>query len=134
VLTAWAARHGLQPDREALLAWSGSHEATIEREHPTDLYPDVLARSMRALGDDLGLEVSQQDTDALATSVPEWPVFSDSPGALCSLAKRYRLIILSNVDWGSFSASNAKLGVEFTSVLTAQDIGSYSPTLATSMR
>jgi 2-haloacid dehalogenase len=34
---------------------------------------------------------------------------------------------LSNVDRASFAASNARLGVTFTSVLTAEDIGSYKP-------
>ncbi len=41
--------------------------------------------------------------------------------------RRYRLIILSNVDRASFAASNQRLGVAFTSILTAQDIGSYKP-------
>ena len=38
-----------------------------------------------------------------------------------------RLIILSNVDRSSFAGSNARLGVTFTSILTAEDIGSYKP-------
>jgi FMN phosphatase YigB (HAD superfamily) len=48
---------------------------------------------------------------------PCWPAVS----------KRYQLIILSNVDRDSFAASNRRLGVTFTSILTAQDIGSYKP-------
>jgi len=31
------------------------------------------------------------------------------------------------VDRASFAGSNARLGVEFTSVITAQDVGSYKP-------
>ncbi len=34
---------------------------------------------------------------------------------------------MSNVDRASFAASNTRLGVEFTSVITAQDVGSYKP-------
>ena len=60
-------------------------------------------------------------------SVPDWPAFPDSPEALARLAARYRLIILSNVDRTSFAGSNRRLGVTFTSILTAQDIGSYKP-------
>jgi putative hydrolase of the HAD superfamily len=59
--------------------------------------------------------------------VGDWPPFSDSHDALTALGRRYRLIILSNVDRDSFAASNRRLGVTFTSVLTAQDIGSYKP-------
>ena len=36
-------------------------------------------------------------------------------------------MILSNVDRASFRGSNAKLGVTFEAVYTAQDIGSYKP-------
>jgi putative hydrolase of the HAD superfamily len=43
------------------------------------------------------------------------------------LKRRYKLVILSNVDNESFSASNEKLGVEFDAVYTAEDCGSYKP-------
>ena len=59
--------------------------------------------------------------------MPDWPAFPDSVEALSRLAQRYRLIILSNVDRASFAASNARLGVTFTGIVTAQDVGSYKP-------
>ncbi len=127
VLTAWADRRGLNLDSESLLTSYASHEARSEREHPRAPYPEILARSMRGLGDELRVEVSEEDARALAFSVPGWPAFPDSPAALSSLAEHYKLIILSNVDRDSFRASNEKLGVQFTSVLTAQDLGSYKP-------
>jgi 2-haloacid dehalogenase len=34
---------------------------------------------------------------------------------------------VSNVDRDSFAASSRRLGVTFTSVITAQDVGSYKP-------
>ncbi len=34
---------------------------------------------------------------------------------------------MSNVDRVSFAGSNARLGVQFTSIITAQDVGSYKP-------
>jgi 2-haloacid dehalogenase len=37
------------------------------------------------------------------------------------------LIILSNVDRASFAASNLRLGVTFTAIITAEDLGSYKP-------
>jgi putative hydrolase of the HAD superfamily len=63
----------------------------------------------------------------LAGSVPDRPAFPDSPNALAALGERFKLIILSNVDRASFAGSQARLRVEFTSVLTAEDIGSYKP-------
>lgn len=127
VLTDWAARRGLSMTEEELLTAYADIEAEMEKEFPTELYPQILARSMKALGNALGVEVSDEDAHALATSVPDWPAFPDSPEALARLAKKYKLIILSNIDNESFAGSNARLGVEFTSILSAQDIGSYKP-------
>ncbi len=129
VFHRWAAVRSLQMDDEALLAAYSAHEAAAEAAHPTDLYPHILARSMRDLGAELGVEVADSDADALARSVPDWPPFPDSHDALTALGKRFKLIILSNVDRNSFAASNERLGVEFTSILTAQDIGSYKPAM-----
>jgi 2-haloacid dehalogenase len=127
VLTAWAAQHDLDLTEEQVLTAYSRHEAAAEEQNPAAKYPDILALSMRALGRELGIEVTDAEADMLARSVPDWPAFPDSHDALRLLAKRYKLIVLSNVDRDSFAASNARLGVEFVSVLTAQDIGSYKP-------
>jgi 2-haloalkanoic acid dehalogenase type II len=127
VLNAWAKTRGLDLDEEQLLAAYSAHEAAAEAALPTELYPDILARSFRSLGEELGAPVSDEDAVALATSVPHWPAFGDSHDALSLLSTRFKLIILSNVDRASFAGSEARLGVSFTSVLTAQDIGSYKP-------
>src|SRR6516162_3993674 len=101
VLDPWAQARGLGLTGEQLLTEYSAAEAAAEADHPADRYPYILARSMRLLGARLGAEVT--------------------------LRKRAKLIILSNVDRASFAASNARLGVEFTSVITAQDVGSYKP-------
>jgi 2-haloalkanoic acid dehalogenase type II len=127
VLAPWARRNGLDLSDEALLTAYSAHEAQAETDHPADAYPQILARSLRDLGRELNAEVTEQDAHRLGASVPDWPAFPDSPAALQALAQRYQLIILSNVDRDSFAASNRRLGVTFTSILTAQDIGSYKP-------
>jgi 2-haloalkanoic acid dehalogenase type II len=127
VLGRWAAARGLGLGAEQLLTLYGKHEAAAEAEHPTELYPEILARSFRALGAELGAEVSERDAGELAASVPDWPAFPDSHDALVRLGRRFALIILSNVDRASFARSEARLGVTFASVLTAEDIGSYKP-------
>jgi 2-haloacid dehalogenase len=127
VLGPWARRGGLALADEQLLTAYSAHEMAAETKYPADLYPDILARSLRGLGAELGAEVSDEDAATLATSVPDWPAVADSADALRLLSQRAKLIILSNVDRASFAASNIRLGVEFTAVLTAQDIGSYKP-------
>ena len=127
VLVPWARQRGLGLDGEELLAEYAAIEAAAEADHPASRYPDILARSMRLLGDRLGAEVADDDAARLAGSVPDWPAFPDSPGALAALGRRFKLIILSNVDRDSFAGSAARLGASFTSVITAQDVGSYKP-------
>jgi putative hydrolase of the HAD superfamily len=127
VLTPWARSAGLDLDEEALLADYSRHEAESEAAYPEEPYPQILARSMRALGSELGSPVSPEDEQRLARSVPDWPAFADSAAALAALSQRFELIILSNVDRASFAASNRRLGVQFSAVITAQDVGSYKP-------
>ena len=127
VLRVWADSHGLQLSDEQLLTAYSTHEAQAEVEHPTDRYPLILARAMRGLGAELGLSVSDDEAESLAVCVPDWPAFPDSAQALQRLSRRYQLIILSNVDRAGFAGSNQRLGVTFTSILTAEDIGSYKP-------
>lgn len=127
VLGRWARSGGLTLDDEALLAAFTKHEARAETEQPTSLYPAILARSLRTLGPELGVDVTEVDAQRLARSVPDWPAFADSHDALTALSRNFKLIILSNVDRESFAGSNRRLGVTFDSILTAQDIGSYKP-------
>ncbi len=127
VLAPWARARGLTLTGEELLTAYAQVEAAVEAEHPAEAYPEVLARGMRRLGENLGAEVTEEDAARLAHSVPGWPAFPDSHDALAALGRRFKLIILSNVDRASFAGSNARLGVEFTSIITAQDVGSYKP-------
>jgi 2-haloalkanoic acid dehalogenase type II len=127
VLGPWARSRGLSLDDEALLVAYAGHEERAEAETPSAAYPAILAAGLRGLGRALGAEVTEQDEERMAGCVPDWPAFPDSADALAGLAGRYKLIILSNIDRDSFAASNKRLGVTFTSVLTAQDIGSYKP-------
>jgi 2-haloacid dehalogenase len=127
VLVPWAREHGLDLAGEALLERYASAEALEEVRTPAARYPEILGAAMRRLGGGLGIDVSAAESERLATSVPAWPAFPDSPGALAALAARYKLVILSNVDRRSFAGSNARLGVTFDAIVTAEDVGSYKP-------
>jgi 2-haloacid dehalogenase len=127
VLAPWARSRGLAMNDEELLAVYAGYEEVAEAEHPRTLYPEILRQSMIALGKDVGAEVTAEDAERMARSVPDWPAFEDSPAALAALGSQFKLIILSNVDRSSFAGSAERLGVTFDSVLTAQDVGSYKP-------
>ena len=129
VLTPWAHARGLGVGVESLLERFAVAEACEEAEHPGAPYPEILRATMRSLGAGFGVDVTTEESDRLATSVPDWPAFPDSPAALAALSARYKLIILSNVDRASFAGSGARLGVHFDAVITAQDVGSYKPSM-----
>lgn len=128
--TALAEVHGLLAESvsmDDLLESYAAAEAETERANPGLLYPEVVARSAIAAGAMRGVAVPTDMAARIGASVPAWPAFPDSTEALTRLQRHFKLIILSNVDRSSFAGSNARLGVAFDAVLTAQDIGSYKP-------
>ena len=127
VMAPWAREQGLDVSDEALLLAYGDHEAAVERERPSALYPEVLATAFRRTGEQLGTPVSDAWAQRLGDSLPDWPAFPDSPDALARLARHYRLIILSNVHRAGFAASNERLRGDFAAIITAEDVGAYKP-------
>jgi len=124
-LRPWATPTGLSDD--AILEAFGAEESRCEAATPDKPYPAVLADVYRALGRRWGLKMNEVAPIAFGGSVGRWPAFPDSAEALAYLQRRFKLVILSNVDRSSFARSNAKLQVDFDLVLTAQDVGSYKP-------
>ena len=127
VLVPWAAELGLDLGEEDLLLAYADHEAAVERDTPTALYPEVLAEAFRRTGATLGAQVSDQWAARLGGSVPDWPAFPDSADALARLARHYQLIIVSNVHRAGFAGSNQHLHGDFVAVITAEDVGAYKP-------
>jgi putative hydrolase of the HAD superfamily len=127
VLAPWAREQGLAASDEELLLAYADNEAAVERERPAALYPDVLADAFRRTGEALGAPVGDAWAARLGGSVPDWPAFPDSAEALARLARRYRLIILSNVHRAGFAGSNEQLHGDFAAIITAEDVGAYKP-------
>jgi len=114
-------------EREAALIRFGDHESAQEQETPNLRYSELLARVHARLAAEWGVAPDEAAGRAFGASVGDWPVFPDSAEALAYLKRHFKLVILSNVDRASFARSNAKLGVEFDAICTAEDIGSYKP-------
>ncbi|MDQ4060207.1 MAG: haloacid dehalogenase type II [Pseudomonadota bacterium] len=113
--------------REEALEAFGRHETAQEAETPTLRYSDLLARVHARLAKEWDVDLDEGEHSRFGRSVPDWPAFPDSAEALGYLKRHYKLVILSNVDRESFKGSNAKLGVTFDAIHTAEDIGSYKP-------
>jgi 2-haloacid dehalogenase len=98
-------------------------EPQVEADDPALPYRDVLRLTLARLGD-----VPDGDEDALARSLPEWPVFPEVPAALSEARERgWKLAILSNTDREFIEASKARIGVPFEETVVASEIGSYKP-------
>jgi 2-haloacid dehalogenase len=91
-------------------------------------YRDVMAETLAGLGAAEDLTVPAGEQDALASSLPSWPVFPEVPRALGELrARGWRLAILSNTDRDLLDASLAAIGVPVDLTVVASEIGSYKP-------
>jgi 2-haloacid dehalogenase len=108
--------------RDDLLEAFAREEARLE-SGPYLTYKEVLAGCLRALEPD----ATEEQRRAFALSVGDWPAFPDSPQALQRLKQRFRLGVITNCDDDLFAASNAKLGVAFDWVITAEQARGYKP-------
>jgi 2-haloacid dehalogenase len=118
--------HGVDAPDEAVLEAYARHEAELEAG-PYRRYREVLGESLRAMLDHVGEEASDPEVEAFGGSVADWPAFPDSPAALQRLHERFRLGVITNCDDDLFAASEARLGVEFDWVVTAQQAKRYKP-------
>lgn len=116
-----------EPSRDQILEAHAFYESTHQRQTPSKRYSELLATVYRRIGETWGLTPSWEAAQTYGRSVPHWPAFPDSAAALASLKTHYKLVILSNVDNVSFAGANARLGIAFDAVYTAEDIGSYKP-------
>jgi 2-haloacid dehalogenase len=128
-LRPWAAARRVTADDEELLAAFAQAESRREGAQPAAPYPRILAGVLEDLAGELGTDASPQEAEAFGGSVKDWPAFPDSAEALAYLQRHYKLVIVSNVDRASFAHSNARLGVTFDAVVTADDAGAYKPAL-----
>jgi 2-haloalkanoic acid dehalogenase type II len=115
--------------RNAILEAHARHETAQELQTPAKLYRELLAVVYKRLAEEWEVAVTWEDCLRYGRSVRDWPAFPDTVDALAYLKQHYKLVILSNVDNENFSFSNRKLGVAFDAIYTAEDIGSYKPSL-----
>jgi len=119
-------RHDRSVSEDDLLALFARVEAPLQRG-PYLRYRTVLQRATRAIGARLGFALSEQEADALARSLPTWPLFPDTVESLKALAQRYALGIISNVDDDLFAPVRSRLGAPISYLMTAERARSYKP-------
>jgi 2-haloacid dehalogenase len=121
--------HGKTLSDAALLELYSELEAQAE-QGDFQPYCDVLQTVVSGFGERLGFKPPLAEMRSLPESVAAWPPFSDTVAALRSLASRYRLALISNIDDDLFATTLPKLGVRFEQVITAQQARAYKPSLS----
>src|SRR5687767_4834015 len=78
ILAALRAAHagGRPASDEELLERFATHEAAADRGDYR-LYRDVLAQTLRGIGNDFGVDVTDDAARRFADSVGDWPAFPD---------------------------------------------------------
>lgn len=116
-------------DRLGIMNLFIKNEDVVAHEKPNALYVDVLADTYHGIAKSLGVESKDEEAKAFGNSVGDWPVFADTQEALKRLQKRFKLVILSNVDRTLFerTLTNQMPEITFDAIYTSQEIGSYKP-------
>ena len=128
VLRTVLANHGQSLPDASILELYGEFEAEAE-SGPYQSYRDVLRSVVRAFADRFHFQASSAEIRSLDESVRAWPPFPDTVLALRELQKRYRLVVISNIDDDLFAETRKHLGVEFDGVITAEQARSYKPSV-----
>jgi 2-haloacid dehalogenase len=118
--------HGITASDGDLLEAFARHEAELEAGSYRP-YRDVLGGVLEAMLAHLGQAATPDEIAAFGGSVADWPAFPDSAAALARLHERYKLAVITNCDDDLFAASEAKLGLSFDWVVTAQQARRYKP-------
>lgn len=97
---------------------------------PYRTYKEILRLSLKETLNRYQVAYDDEDGERLIQSVPTWPVFTETRPVLDRLAKKCRLAIISNIDKDIIEKTKSNIGVRFAVTVTAQEAGSYKPTLA----
>ena len=127
-LSSLISKSRLPPGNELLQLYSNV-ESRLQTANPNMKYSELVADTLLEIAKQFEESLPDNARELSLNAVGNWPAFPDSATALEFLKNHFKLVILSNVDNRSFARSNEKLKVEFDAVYTAEDIGSYKPSL-----
>ncbi|MBB5501996.1 haloacid dehalogenase type II [Paraburkholderia sp. MM5384-R2] len=90
-------------------------------------YRDVVVNSVRRTCQRMGVAFNESEAEKFYRAVPTWGPHPDVPEGLSRLAKKYKLVALSNASDDQIQSNVDKLGAPFHKVFTAQQAQSYKP-------
>jgi hypothetical protein len=90
---------------------------------------DVLQSVVRAFADRFHFKPVPPKIRRCTNPFRVASLFPDTVPALRELQKRYRLVVISNIDDDLFAETQKHLNVEFDGVITAEQARSYKPSI-----
>lgn len=123
---AEAAKDGVVLSRGDIVQAYMIEEPAVEAEEYRR-YRDVLALTAVRVAKWLGWSIDEERGKFLPASLPGWKPFPDTNAALGSLAKRFQLGILSNIDDDLLAATRRHFAVRFDLIVTAEQVKSFKP-------
>jgi len=90
-------------------------------------YRQVVQNSVRRTCERTGVPFIEAEAEKIYQAVPTWGPHPDVPEGLSRLAKKYKLVGLTNADNSQIASNIEKLGAPFHAVITAEDVGAYKP-------
>lgn len=90
-------------------------------------FREVLINAERRACKRMNVEFNEAEAEKCYRAVPTWGPHPDVPEGLSRLAKKYKLVILSNAPDEHVQSNVEKLGAPFHCVFTAEQAQSYKP-------
>jgi 2-haloacid dehalogenase len=101
-----------------------------EEEGQYKSYREILKDTAVKVAEHLNVSIAEREAKMFAASVPSWVPFSDTVESLRELGKRgHKRIILSNIDKDMLKETILQNSLEVDGYITAEDVGSYKPSL-----
>ena len=130
-LCEWAASNDLSVGKDELLSAYDRVRQPLQDERPALRYPEVLKRTLEAMGNEFGAKVDMTAMRRFSRIAATHKPFDDSVQALSDMrGMGLKLAALSNIDDESFAAATKAANIRFDVVVTAERVGAYKPDTA----
>ncbi|WP_116138116.1 haloacid dehalogenase type II [Trinickia diaoshuihuensis] len=90
-------------------------------------YRDVVVNAFRRACERVDAPYDEDEAQSIYDAVPTWGPHPDVPEGLARLAKKYKLVALTNASDDQIMSNVEKLGAPFHAVITAQQAQAYKP-------
>jgi 2-haloalkanoic acid dehalogenase type II len=120
-------RKGLQP---GVSVYPTYVKLEAEQEGKYKSYHEILHDTAISVANHFNLSITENEAREFAESIGRWKPFEDTVRSLKVLGERgYKRVILSNVDRDLLRETIARNNLDVDGYITAQDVGSYKPSL-----